>query len=101
MGNHKICPVNNPKLIFSEGVIMGHHFWQYGTVLPKTNFTFQKFITCLTTNKSTTQTNKSVLNWMVLILIKQNIISKKVKSRFFTKQDNDAEIDFIFDFGSI
>ena len=38
---------NYPNLIFFEGLITGHHFWRYGAVLPETNFTFWKFITCL------------------------------------------------------
>ena len=39
---------NYPRIIFFfDGVITGHHFWRYGTVLPETNFTFRKFITCL------------------------------------------------------
>ena len=47
MGNYEICPVITPKSLFFDGVITGHHFWRYGAVLPETDFTFRKFITCL------------------------------------------------------
>ena len=47
MGNYKICPVITPESFFFNGVIMGHHFWGYGAVLLETDFTFWKFITCL------------------------------------------------------
>ena len=47
MGNYETCPVITPESFFFDGVIMGHHFWQYGAVLPQTDFTFRKFITCL------------------------------------------------------
>ena len=66
MGNYETCPVITPDSFFFEGVITGHHFWRYGAVLPETDFTFRKFITCLSL---VSQTNKSVLNWVVLILM--------------------------------
>ena len=44
MGNYETCPIITPESFFFDGVIMGHHF---GAELPETDFTFQKFITCL------------------------------------------------------
>ena len=45
--NYETCPVITPKSIFFEGVITGYHFWRYRAVVPETDFTFWKFITCL------------------------------------------------------
>ena len=38
---------NYPRIIFFDGVIMGHHFRRYSAALHETDFTFRKFITCL------------------------------------------------------
>ena len=70
MGNYKTCVLITPNSFFFKGVITGHHFWRYSAALPKTDFTFQMFITCLSLLA------KSVLNWVVLILIEQNMILK-------------------------
>ena len=71
MGNYETCPIITPDSIFFERVITGHHFWRYCAILPETNFTFWKSFQVFTS-----QTNKSVLNCVILILIEQNIISK-------------------------
>ena len=47
MGNYETFPVITPESFFFNGVITGHHFSRYGTPLPETDFTFLKFITCL------------------------------------------------------
>ena len=47
MGNYEACPVITPESFIFDGVITEHRFRQYGTILRETNFTFQKFITCL------------------------------------------------------
>ena len=47
MGNYETCPIITPESFFFDRVITGHHFRRYGAVLPETNFTFRKFITCL------------------------------------------------------
>ena len=76
MGNYKTCVLITPNSFFFKGVITGHHFWRYSAALPKTDFTFQMFITCLSLLA------KSVLNWVVLILIEQNMILKMQNQDF-------------------
>ena len=44
MENYETCPVITLKSIVLKGVVTGHRFWLYGTVLRETNFTFWKFI---------------------------------------------------------
>ena len=46
MGDYETCLVITPNSFFFKGVITGHQW--YSAVLPETNFTFQKFITCST-----------------------------------------------------
>ena len=83
---------------------MGHHFWQYGAVLPETDFTFQKFITCLSLLAKQVSTKLSGIDFN-----QAKYHFKNVKSRFSTKQDwlyhntteMICEIDFTFVFGSI
>ena len=77
MGNYETCPIITPDSFFFKGAITGHHFRRYCTILPETNFTFQKSFQVFTS-----QTNKSVLNWVILILIEQNIISKTQNQDF-------------------
>ena len=77
MGNYEECPIITPDSFFFEGVITGHHFWRYCTILPETNFTFRKSFQVFTS-----QTNTSVLNLVILILIEQNIISKRWNQDF-------------------
>ena len=57
MGNCETCPIITPDSFFFKGAITGHHFRRYCTILPETNFTFQKSFQVFTS-----QTNKSVLN---------------------------------------
>ena len=73
MGNYETCPVITPKLIFfwrgnygKPFLTIWHHIGWDQFHISKVHYLFV----------FTTQTNKSVLNWMVLILIKQNIILK-------------------------
>ena len=70
MENYETCALITLNSFFFKGVIPGHHFWWYSAILPETDFTFQMFITCLSLLA------KSALNWVVLILIEQNIILK-------------------------
>ena len=77
MGNYEACSIITPDSFFFEAVITEHHFWRYCTILPETNFTFRKSFQVFTS-----QTNKSVLNWVILILIEQNIISKRWNQDF-------------------
>ena len=63
MGDYKTCPVITLESFFSD-------FWRYDAALPEANFTFWKFITCLSLLA------KQIVNWVVLILIVQNIILK-------------------------
>ena len=76
MGNYKTCALITPNSFFFKVVITGHHFWRYSAALPKTDFTFQMFNTCLSLLA------KSVLNWVVLILIEQNMILKMQNQDF-------------------
>ena len=74
MGNYETCPVITPNsFFFFEGVITGHQFLMIWHRIAWNQLHISKvhylFI-------FTSQTNKSVLNWVVLILIKQNIILK-------------------------
>ena len=73
MGNYKICPVITPDSFFFGGVITGHHFWRYQCRIAWNQFHISKAHYLFV---FTSQTNKSILNWVVLILIKQNIIVK-------------------------
>ena len=81
---------NYPKINFFEGVITGHHFWRYGAVLPETNFTFQKFITCL----SLLPKQEKSVKYRAKYRTKYHF--KNAKSGFSTKRDwichNVAEI---------
>ena len=66
---------NYARIIFFQRGNYGTPFSRYGTVLPETDFTFRKFITCLS-------------------LLAKQISHGEINSMI-------GEIDFIFVFGSI
>ena len=73
MGNYKTCPVITPNLFFSWRGNYGAPFLMIQCRIAWNRFHISKvhylFI-------FTSQTNKSTLNWVVLILMEQNIILK-------------------------
>ena len=101
MGNYKTCPIITPDSFFLRGnygtpflTIWRSIAWNQFHIL-KVHYLFV----------FTSQTNKSVLNWVVLILIEQNIILKTRNQDFSPRKieyvtEMISEIDFIFVFGS-
>ena len=79
MGNYKTCPEITPNLFFSWRGNYGAPFLMIQRRIAWNQFHISEvhylFI-------FTSQTNKSVLHWVVLILIKQNIILKAQNQDF-------------------
>ena len=79
MGNYKTCPVITPNLFFSWRGNYSAPFLMIQCRIAWNRFHISKvhylFI-------FTSQTNKSVLHWVVLILIEQNIILKTQNQDF-------------------
>ena len=73
MGNYETCPVITPKLIFFR---RGNYRTPFLTIWRRIAWNRFHISKVRYLFVFTSQTNKSLLNWVVLILIEQNIILK-------------------------